>query len=398
MLRTIQDVALSPLSIGIGLVLAGLLAGRLLVAVVKPTLSWLAQRSQWTWDDMLVRALATPLAMLLGLQLLRAVVPSLDLKLRSITVVQSATSVLTTATVIWAAFRCVDLLIAVVSARPWVAERPSTRSLIAITGRLLKVLLVALSIMALLAYMGVSVTSLIAGLGIGGLALALSAQKTVENLFGTLSIGVDQPLREGDFVRVTEHLGTVEAIGLRSTRIRTLDRTLVTIPNGQLADQRIESYTARDRMRLACDLGLVYGTTVAQMRAVLRDLEAVLTAHPHIWPDSIVVRFKAFGASSLDIEIMAWFQTSVWAEFQAMRQDVLLQFMEVVERHGTAFAFPTRTVHLAHPPGAGGTADDERRLVGLTVRGAAAPREADADASTAKSSDGGSEPGAPQRG
>jgi len=147
-------------------------------------------------------------------------------------------------------------------------------------------------------------------------------------------------------VKIEDFVGTVEAIGLRSTRVRTLDRTLATIPNGKLADMRLESFTARDRIRLACVVGVVYGTTAAQMRSVLSGLERVLREHPKIWPDAVVVRFKEFAASSLDIEVMAWFQTPDWGEFQLIRQDVLLAFMEVVESAGTSFAFPTQTVHL----------------------------------------------------
>jgi len=143
-----------------------------------------------------------------------------------------------------------------------------------------------------LAQLGVSVASLVAGLGIGGLAVALGAQKTLENLFGTLSIGVDQPMREGDFVKLYDFLGTVEQIGLRSTRIRTLDRTIVTIPNGELANQRIESYTARDRLRLATTIGVVYQTTSQQMRAILGELEAILRRHPKIWPDGLAVEVQ----------------------------------------------------------------------------------------------------------
>jgi len=199
---------------------------------------------------------------------------------------------------------------------------------------------------AALSELGYPVASLLAGLGLGGLAFALAAQKTVENLFGALSIGLDQPIREGDFVKVEEMVGTVEAIGLRSTRIRTLDRTLVSIPNGRLADMRLETFAARDRIRLACELGLVYETTEGQMREVLAGLEAVLRAHPLIWPDAVVVRFKQFGAFSLDIEIMAWFRTSDWGQFQGIRQEVLLQFMGVVQAAGTSMAFPTQTLHL----------------------------------------------------
>jgi MscS family membrane protein len=177
--------------------------------------------------------------------------------------------------------------------------------------------------------------------------VALAAQKTLENLFGTLSIGIDQPMREGDFVKLYDFVGTVEQIGLRSTRIRTLDRTVITVPNGELANQRIESFAVRDRMRLATTIGLVYGTTAQQMRNILAELEAILRRHPKIWPDAMTVRFKELAASSLDIEIMAWFQTDDGTEFQAIRQDILLDFMTAIEQHGSSIAFPTRTVHVA---------------------------------------------------
>jgi MscS family membrane protein len=141
-------------------------------------------------------------------------------------------------------------------------------------------------------------------------------------------------------------LGTVEAVGLRSTRIRTLDRTVVTLPNGKLADMQIETFAPRDRCRLVTTLGLVYDTNADQLRRVLAGFERVLRAHPAIWPDDVIVRFAGFGESSLDVEVMAWFTTGDWAVFRAYRQEVLLSFMEVVEEAGSSFAFPTRTVHL----------------------------------------------------
>jgi MscS family membrane protein len=189
-------------------------------------------------------------------------------------------------------------------------------------------------------------------LGLGGLAFALAAQKTIENLFGAFSIGIDQPFREGDFVKIEDFVATVEAIGLRSSRFRTLDRTIITIPNGKLAEMRLESFTARDRLRLATVIGLEYQTTLSQMREVLSGFERVLRAHPKIWADAVVVRFREFAASSLDVEIMAWFKTADWSEFQLIRQEILLAFIEVVEHAGTSFAFPTQTLHVASLPAA----------------------------------------------
>jgi MscS family membrane protein len=109
----------------------------------------------------------------------------------------------------------------------------------------------------------------------------------------------------------------------------------------------LESFTERDRLRLATVIGLVYSTSAAQLRDVISGFESVLRNHPKIWPEAVIVRFREFAASSLDIEIMAWFLTNDWGEFQRIREEILIQFMEVVERAGTSFAFPTRTIHVA---------------------------------------------------
>jgi len=246
----------------------------------------------------------------------------------------------------WGVARTMDVLRQALSQSQWAKAHQATQSLLPLAVRIMKVAVWALAVIALLSELGYSVTSLVAGLGIGGLAVALAAQKTVENLFGAFSISADQPFREGDFVKIEDFVGTVESIGLRSTRIRTLDRTIITIPNGKLAEMRLESFAARDRLRLACDVSLVYETTAAQLRQILSEFERVLREQPKIWPDAVVVRFKELGQYSLNIEVMAWFQTSEWSEFQLIREGVLIQFMEVVSKAGSAFARPTRTVHL----------------------------------------------------
>jgi MscS family membrane protein len=251
---------------------------------------------------------------------------------------------------LWALWRGVGVAGVALRGADWAAGNAAAQSALSIGIRLGRAAVLAIGAVAALSRLGYPVAGLLAGLGLGGLAFALAAQKTVENLFGSLSLAVDAPFRVGDFVKVDDLVGTVETLGLRSTRLRTLDRTLVTIPNGRLAEMRLESYTARDRMRLACTIGLVYATRAEQMRQVLEELEAVLRAHPLIWPDAVVVRFKEFAPSSLDIEIMAWFLTSSWPEFQLIRQEVLLQFMDVVESARTSFAFPTRTVHVVGEP------------------------------------------------
>ncbi len=346
-MRDLLDRLLAtPWALGLGVLVISLVGGRLLVRILRPLLMRLTSHTPGEWDDNLVARLASPFALIIAVQGFHVAMPWVALESRAATVVAPAVTIVTTAGVLWAAFRGIDLFHAILQHRPW-ANNPASRSLLAIGARFTKVAFVLFGIVVLLAQLGVSVASLIAGLGIGGLALALAAQKTVENLFGTVSIGVDRPMREGDFVKVYDQVGTVEQIGLRSTRIRTLDRTVVTIPNGELANQRIESYTLRDRMRLAQIVALPYGTSSEQVRTVLADLEAILRAHPKIWPDAVVVKLQKFGESSIDIEVMAWFQTPVWAEFQGIRQDILLAFMDAVERAGAQIAVPARALRIA---------------------------------------------------
>ncbi len=320
----------------------GLVLGRL----TRALLARLAARTPGRWDAAIVPRVAGPLTLGWGLLVAALLVGPMGLRPRADAAADRVLRVGLLLALFWSLLRVVDIVAANVAASPWARARPESRSLLPIAGRMAKVLVLAMAVVGLFSELGFPVASLVAGLGIGGLALALAAQKTVENLFGAVSLGLDQPIREGDFVKVEDLIGTVERVGLRSTRIRTLDRTMVSIPNGKLADMRLESFTARDRLRLACDLSLVYGTTAAQVREALGGLERVLRSHPKIWPEAVVVRLKQLGAWSLEIEVMAWFLTSDWGEFQLIRQEILLQFMEVVEAAGTSFAFPTRTVHL----------------------------------------------------
>jgi MscS family membrane protein len=328
------------------MVLVAWLLGMLLSRLTRAALGWLAKRTTTTWDDELIGRSGAPLTLAWALALVSVGLPWLDLSPQARLLTGRFVHGLFLLAFFWMLWRSVDVAAQALGNARWSQQHPGSRALLPHGRRVAKVTVLMASVVALLSELGYSVTSLVAGLGIGGLAVALAARSTLENLFGAFSIGADQPFREGDFVKVEDSMGTVEAIGLRSTRIRTLDRTVITLPNGKLADMKVESFAQRDRIRLACDLGLVYGTTAAQMRQVLAGVERVLREQPKIFSDAITVRFKELGASSLNIEVMAWFQTTDFGEFQAIRQDVLLAFMGVVEGCGSSFAFPTQTLHV----------------------------------------------------
>jgi MscS family membrane protein len=325
--------------------------------VLRSVFGRIARRTSTEWDDALLARLAGPLTVACTLAAAAALLPALGLYAPAAAASYRVLRAGFLLVFFWSLWRLVDVGRQVAAHTPWARAAASSRSLIPLGARVTKAIVLAFAAVAILSLLGYPVASLIAGLGLGGLAFALAAQKTVENLFGAFSIGVDQPFREGDFVKVEDFVGNVEAIGLRSTRFRTLDRTIITIPNGRLADMRVESFAPRDRLRFTAMIGLVYETTASQMREVLSGFERALRNHPKIWPEAITVRFRELGASSLTIEVMAWFQTADWNEFLDIRQDLLLQFMEIVERAGTGFAFPTSTVHVASLPATTGTSN-----------------------------------------
>jgi MscS family membrane protein len=307
-------------------------------------------RTRTPWDDVALERVAAPLTGLWAVAVATALEPWLVLGPGPAGVVERGLRAGAYFALFWAAFRAVDVAFAAARDAPWTRSSPGLAGLLPLGRKTSKIALLSLAVVAVMSELGFQVATLIAGLGIGGIALALAAQKTVENVFGSVAIGVDQPFREGDFVRIEDFVGTVEKIGMRSTRFRTLDRTLIAIPNGKLADMRTETFTARDRFRLFANIGLLYSTTQAQLRAVVAGFEQTLRAHPKVWPEAVIVRFNEFRDSSLNVEVMAWFQTADWNEFTAARSEIYLAFMEVVERAGTGFAFPTRTVHVVGAP------------------------------------------------
>jgi MscS family membrane protein len=336
------------------LVVLAFVLGTFLGWLTRRVLGHLAARTKTQWDDILLAKIAGPVRWMWTIAIVTALHSALLLDDAATGVLQRILRATTYLVFFWAGFRAIDVALAAASMAPWTRTNAGLTGLLPLGRKLGKVILLAIGLVAVLNELGFQVASLLAGLGIGGIAIALAAQKTVEHLFGSVAIGVDQPFRVGDFVKVEDFSGTVEAIGMRSTRFRTLDRTIITIPNGKLADLKTETFAARDRIRLLLNLGLAYGTTASQMRAVLRDVEAALRAHPKLWTsDGPSVRFTALGDSTLNVEVVAWFATKDWAEFTAIRQDLFLVFMEIVERSGTRFAFPTRTVHLVSDGDAG---------------------------------------------
>jgi MscS family membrane protein len=334
----------------IGLLLLGLaswIVGLLLAAVFVRVLEPAAARSVTDFDDRLLALMRGPARLLVAVGAFNAGLHLLRLTLPAEHFLRGASSFLLIGGIAWGLMRLTDLAGSFLKERLTARGQQGATYLVPIGGRAIKVTIGLITVLATLATWGFDVTAVLAGLGVGGLAVALAAQKTVENVFGGVAVLLDQPVKPGDTCRFGDKVGTVEDIGLRSTRVRTLDRTVVSVPNAEFSALQIENFAQRDRIRIITTLGLRYETTPDQLRHVLAGMRRVLLAHPKVAPDPLRVRFVGFGAYSLDVELFAYVETTDFDEYLAVREDVYLRLIDVVAASGTGFAFPSSTTYQA---------------------------------------------------
>jgi MscS family membrane protein len=197
---------------------------------------------------------------------------------------------------------------------------------------------------------GIDPTPALAGLGVGGIAVALAAQKTLENVIAGASLIFDQAVRVGDFLKMGDVIGTVDHIGLRSTRIRTLDRTVVSVPNGQIANVSLETISSRDKFWFHPVVGLRYETTSEQLHSVVDGIRRLLTEHPLVDLESVRVRFFRLGPFSLDIDVFAYLLARDWNHFLEIQEQILFDLTEIVSRAGASIAMPSQTMYFANTP------------------------------------------------
>jgi MscS family membrane protein len=240
----------------------------------------------------------------------------------------------------WLFWRVLRELMRSMRQRAVLSGRTGTGSLMILGERLLKAAIVVVAVFAILSTLGFNLTTPLAGLGIGGIAIAFAAQKTLENLFGGVSVLGDEVIRVGDVCRFGDRVGTVEDISLRSTRIRTPERSELSIPNGSLATMNVENLSRRDKILFTCQLGLRYETSSDQLRYVLAQVRRLLYEHPKVETEGARIRLIGFDSSTIQLEIFCYVLTLEANEFLAIREDLLLRIMDVVDAAGTAFGLP----------------------------------------------------------
>ncbi len=327
----------------------GFLLRQILNSVLRQRLRALTQKTKTQADDLAGEALINPLGMLLpilgiylSLRILLSIHPAW---------VEGSDQVFKIASilvVVWTSFKMIDALAILLDE---LAARTDSRlddQVVPLLRKSFKVFLGILAFILIAQNLGYSVSGLLAGLGIGGLAVAMAAKDTLANFFGSLMILIDQPFHRGDWVTFKGGDGVVEEIGLRSTRIRTFAKTVISVPNQALANATVENHSLMPKRRIKFTLGVTYDASCAQVQDLVTRIEQYLQSNADIDKEFMLVKFTEFGPSSLDLFIYCFTASTDWTKHLSVKQEVNLTIMKMVEDLGMSIAFPTQTIHMVN--------------------------------------------------
>ncbi len=321
-------------------------------AIIPGMIRRVTQRTSTALDNRVIDALLPPTRFLVSVGGLWVAMLALELP----DAIQRAISIVLTSLaaygIFWAIYRLVDPGVHVFMAlsRSTMGETSIStllnEKLTQIAQQIVKAIVIILGIAAVIQAWGYNVSGLVAGLGIGGLAVALAAQNTLENVLGYFVILADQPLNVGEYVVFGDISGAVESIGFRSTRIRVLDQSLVTVPNKTIMNANVTNWSRLIKRRLNMTLGIAYSSSPEQILSVVQAIRDMLQNHDLVQADSVVVQFVGFDESSLEVMIICFMNTPEWGDFQAAKQDINLRIINILNERGVEVAFPSRTLYV----------------------------------------------------
>ena len=325
-----------------------LLLRKFFTKIVLTFLQRLVKNTETYYDDRVVSALKSPIRfafIVIALHLFFLVI------YKETAVIQKILDTLIVYTIFWAILAMTEALRGIIYHATSRFNPDLSKEMGNFIVTILKIFIGGVGLAAILTVWGINVTALIASLGLGGLAFALAAKDTASNLFGSFALLADKSIRIGEWVKVGGVEGVVEDVGMRTTKIRSFQKTLITVPNQLVANQPIENFSRRGARRIKMHIGLTYGTTSEQIVAIKNEIETMLKNHEGIsQKDSLLVYFDAFGASSLDIFIYTFTATANWAKYLEIKEDVHLKIMQIVERNGSSFAFPSQSIYVESLP------------------------------------------------
>lgn len=330
----------------LALALAGIVLDRLVVLLAQVlTGRWLRRRVEQVDPADLHKALR-PLGIVAMAIVWRLLLPFLWLPVGVLTALSVAVRFVVAAGAVWAAYRLVDILSAVLEARAARSHNRFDDLLVPLVRKSLKVFIAAIGVVFVADTLDIEISSLLAGLGIGGLAVALAAQDAIKNLFGSLTVLLDRPFSVGDWVVIGDVEGTVEEVGFRSIRVRTFYNSLITLPNANLISASVDNYGARQYRRWSTKLGIAYDTPPERIDAFCEGIRELVRRHPAMRKDYFHVYLNSFGESSLEILLYVFFEVPDWGEELAARHRLATDVLRLADALGIDIAFPTRTVWL----------------------------------------------------
>ena len=297
-------------------------------------------------DRVLIRQITRTFSVLIVLHILRIFLPILQLPIRSSEFAMLTIRILTIFFVVWLLFKILDVIMVYAMRYTEKTESKLDEQLMPIIRRTLQAVLMVGGIVEAMRMLGVNVTTLIAGISIGGLALALAAQDMLKNLFGSLTIFLDKPFQIGDWINFSGVDGTVEEVGFRSTRVRTFSNSLVYVPNGKLADMIVDNYGLRVYRRFRTEITIAYGTPTPLIEKFVEGLRGIVDQHPDTRKDFYHIYLNALGSHSLNILFYIFFAVSDWPSELKARHQVLMAILDLAHELGVQFAFPTQTLHV----------------------------------------------------
>lgn len=327
-------------------ILLGLVLMKLFDFTLGRYLEPLLQKSASRWDDKLYEEVHQPIGYIFLFAFFRLTYTNLMLPVKMNTILSTGFEIALSVSVVWFLYKLANVASLFLENVTSKTDSKLDDQLVPLLRKSLKVFIVAIGILFVLQNNGINVTSLIAGLGIGGLAVALAARDTLANFFGSVTIFVDKPFQIGDLITIGDITGTIEEVGFRSTRIRTLYNSLVTIPNAKLADAEIDNLGMRQMRRFRATINLTYDTTPEQMEAFVEGVKGIIRSYPPINKENYEVHFNEMGSHSLDVLVNLFFEVPTWSEELQFRHNFLLDVMRLAKDVGVEFAFPTQTLHV----------------------------------------------------
>jgi MscS family membrane protein len=328
------------------LILLGLVAKKILDFVLEKKVIPFLKGTRVDFDYLLTTAASKPAGYILLIAGLAGACAALPLNEHAAKLVFGTLKVLVAINVVWFLFRLVDVISEYLAKLTRRTESQLDDQLVPLVSKALKVTVVLVGAVTTLQMLGINVTGLVAGLGIGGLAIALGLQDTMANFFGSVFILIDRPFSVGDWIKIDDVEGTVNEVGFRSTRIETFPKTIVTIPNKTVANATIDNWSRMPKRRVYQTVGVTYETTAEQMEKAVRVVRDIVENDEGVDNEYIVVRFREFSDSSLDIIVYYFTKATAFAEHLETKERINLGIMRAIDDMGLSIAFPTRTVYL----------------------------------------------------